>query len=44
MDKGSLNQLFANNSAWAADMIRQDAEFFTRLSAQQAPRYLWIGC
>ena len=25
-------------------MTRQDADFFKRLSAQQAPRYLWIGC
>jgi carbonic anhydrase len=25
-------------------MTRQDPEFFPRLSRQQAPRYLWIGC
>jgi carbonic anhydrase len=40
----SLNTLFENNRAWAAEMVRQDAEFFKRLSAQQTPRYLWIGC
>jgi carbonic anhydrase len=40
----SLNHLFANNRAWADDMTRQDPEFFTRLSMQQAPQYLWIGC
>jgi carbonic anhydrase len=39
-----LNQLFANNRAWAAEMSRQDPDFFTRLSAQQMPQYLWIGC
>jgi carbonic anhydrase len=39
-----LSHLFANNRAWAADMTRQDPEFFQRLSGQQAPRYLWIGC
>ena len=39
-----LNHLFAKNQAWAAEMIRHDAEFFERLSRQQAPRYLWIGC
>ena len=39
-----LKQLFANNRAWAAKMTRQDPEFFSRLSAQQAPEYLWIGC
>ena len=40
----TLSQLFANNQAWAADMSRQDPEFFTRLAQQQAPQYLWIGC
>jgi len=25
-------------------MTRQDADFFKRLSEQQSPRYLWIGC
>ena len=25
-------------------MTRQDADFFSRLAAQQSPRYLWIGC
>src|SRR5947208_16585058 len=44
MDNGSLSQLFENNRAWAAEMTRQDPEFFSRLSQQQAPRYLWIGC
>jgi len=39
-----LKHLFANNRAWAAKMTRQDPEFFTRLSSQQAPQYLWIGC
>ena len=40
----SLPELFANNRAWAAEMTRRDPEFFTRLSGQQAPQYLWIGC
>ena len=39
----SLDHLFENNRAWAADMTRQDRDFFTRLAAQQAPQYLWIG-
>ena len=39
-----LSHLFANNRAWAAEMVRQDQDFFTRLSLMQAPRYLWIGC
>jgi carbonic anhydrase len=40
----SLRQLFENNRTWAAEMTRQDPDFFTRLSRQQAPEYLWIGC
>ena len=40
----TLKQLFENNRAWAADMTRQDADFFRRLSTQQSPHYLWIGC
>ena len=39
-----LTDLFDKNRAWAADMTRQDPDFFTRLARQQAPRYLWIGC
>lgn len=39
-----VNDLFANNRAWAAEMIRRDPQFFARLAEQQAPQYLWIGC
>jgi len=39
-----LSDLFAKNREWAAEMIRRDPEFFERLSRQQAPQYLWIGC
>jgi carbonic anhydrase len=39
-----LGHLFENNRAWAAEMTRQDPEFFSRLSRQQSPQYLWIGC
>src|SRR5829696_58270 len=38
------DHLFANNRAWAAEMTRQDPDFFSRLSGQQTPQYLWIGC
>ncbi len=40
----TLSRLFANNQAWAATMTRQDRAFFQRLSRQQAPDHLWIGC
>ncbi|HSH46424.1 MAG TPA: carbonic anhydrase, partial [Longimicrobiales bacterium] len=36
--------LFRRNRAWAQDMTGADPEFFQRLSRQQAPDYLWIGC
>ena len=39
-----LAHLFKNNRSWASEMTRRDPEFFSRLSQQQAPEYLWIGC
>jgi len=39
-----LKKLFENNRAWADEMTRQDPDFFLRLSEQQAPQYMWIGC
>jgi carbonic anhydrase len=39
-----LDHLKANNRAWAARMVADDAGFFKRLEGQQAPEYLWIGC
>jgi carbonic anhydrase len=39
-----IQNLFANNRAWANEIKRQDAGFFERLAAQQNPKYLWIGC
>ena len=39
-----LENLKANNRAWAARKIAADAGFFKRLEGQQAPQYLWIGC
>lgn len=40
----ALEQLFANNRQWAAQMTRRDPDFFQRLANQQTPEYLWIGC
>ena len=37
-------KLLDNNRAWAADRVKRDPTFFTRLEAQQAPEFLWIGC
>jgi carbonic anhydrase len=39
-----LEQLKANNRAWAERQVARDPGFFKRLLGQQAPEYLWIGC
>lgn len=39
-----LDDLKANNKAWAARKVAADPGFFKRLKGQQAPDYLWIGC
>lgn len=40
----TLQHLFDNNIAWAEKIKASDPEFFDRLSEQQTPEYLWIGC
>ena len=44
MTSSSLNDLFVHNREWAARMERERPGFFTALSQQQRPRYMWIGC
>ena len=39
-----LPQLFENNRRWAEGTEREHPGFFSELAAQQAPKYLWIGC
>ena len=39
-----LEELFERNRRWAEGTERRAPGFFTRLVAQQAPQYLWIGC
>ncbi len=39
-----LDHLFANNQVWADRIRQQDPDFFIKLSRQQSPEYLWIGC
>ena len=39
-----LDDLLDNNRAWAERISREDPGFFERLSRQQAPKFLWIGC
>jgi carbonic anhydrase len=36
--------LLKENKAWASDMLKEDPDFFKKLSELQTPEYLWIGC
>lgn len=39
-----LDVLFEKNRDWALSVKTSDPLFFEKLSAQQSPEYLWIGC
>ncbi|MBD8527534.1 carbonate dehydratase [Pseudomarimonas arenosa] len=39
-----LKHLLESNRAWASKVKAEDPQFFKRLSGQQTPKYLWIGC
>ncbi|MEZ5979118.1 MAG: carbonate dehydratase [Planctomycetota bacterium] len=39
-----LTDLIEQNRRWAASVRTSDPDFFRRLSDQQAPKYMWIGC
>lgn len=39
-----LDNLFKNNTQWAERIKAEDPDFFSKLSKQQSPEYLWIGC
>jgi len=39
-----LSDLLDHNIRWATDKVREDPDYFRRLSALQKPEYLWIGC
>jgi len=40
----TLSYLFDRNLTWATSVRKKDPDFFSKLSRQQAPEYLWIGC
>jgi carbonic anhydrase len=44
MPSSSLQDLFVHNREWAARMERDRPGFFSGLTQQQRPRYMWIGC
>jgi len=39
-----LKELFDKNRAWVKSITDEKPDFFDRLSRQQNPEYLWIGC
>lgn len=39
-----IEHLLKKNKAWAKRVQAEDPNFFNRLSSQQKPEYLWIGC
>ena len=40
----TVRDLLDGNARWAAGVDAADPTFFNRLSHQQTPEYLWIGC
>ncbi|MCO5240573.1 MAG: carbonic anhydrase [Chitinophagaceae bacterium] len=40
----TYKQIFENNRDWVASKTGGDSDFFTKLSADQNPDYLYIGC
>jgi carbonic anhydrase len=40
----SPKELLKNNRNWSEAIRSRDPQFFPRLSRQQAPKFLWIGC
>jgi carbonic anhydrase len=39
-----IKKLLDNNLRWAEETKKLDPDFFNKLSEQQKPIYLWIGC
>jgi carbonic anhydrase len=44
MHKKIPNELLEANLKWSQERIAADPDYFPRLSALQAPEFLWIGC
>ena len=44
MHRKTPDELLAANIRWSQERIAADPDYFPRLSALQAPEFLWIGC
>lgn len=40
----NIEKIFADNSAWAAEKLAVNPDYFTNLSKGQNPEFLYIGC
>ena len=40
----TLDRLIESNKEWAEKINKENPDFFSSLSKQQNPEYLWIGC
>lgn len=40
----TLKSLIDRNIEWAKGILEKDPDFFAKLSRQQSPEFLWIGC
>jgi len=43
-NEAMIAEVFEKNREWADSILKEDAQFFERLSKQQNPDYMWIGC
>lgn len=42
--KESYNALLSGNRQWVAEQLKEDPDYFKKLSQGQSPEVLWIGC
>lgn len=40
----TYRKLLSNNKEWASAQVKEDPDYFNRLTGLQSPEILWIGC
>ena len=40
----NIKQIFSNNRKWVSDKLNEDPDYFKKLSMEQSPQILYIGC